>query len=61
MLLEQFAHTYGQILCSKINALGPLLHRIFALKDIHTVRNLVFWSCLANKLEPWDTGNIIQQ
>ena len=26
-----------------------------------TVSYLVFWSRLANKLEPWDTGNIIQQ
>jgi len=28
---------------------------------IDTVSNLVFKSPLANKLGPWDTGNIIQQ
>ena len=28
---------------------------------IDTISNLVFWSHLANKLEPWYNVNIIQQ
>ena len=34
--------------------------RITKIKVIDTVSNLVFWSRVANKLEPWRNGYIIQ-
>ena len=48
---------------SKLNYWNPVAQKVLLSHTLQndTVSNLVFWSCLVNKLKPWHLVYIMQQ